>query len=163
MLHTLVWEWNCFLGEVQDEGGQQLEGESRGLRRGRRGVSMGTNSCNSRQWSRKTQCGFEEGGEKRRDSPPIFLWTVTTFNLTDSFVSPYSDGPFQLFASESVTAPCTENLLWHQKEVNFICSTKNSRRNSTGGENSLNTKDSYSFETLRKFQRAFQRAGCQLS
>lgn len=72
MLHTLVWEWNCFLGEVQDEGGQQLEGESRGLRRGRRWVSMGTNSCNSRQWSREMQCGFEEGGEKRRDPHPYF-------------------------------------------------------------------------------------------
>lgn len=171
MLYTLIWERNCFLEEVQDEGGQQLEGESRGLERGRRGRNMGRSwdSCNPRHWAKEMECGFEEGGEKRRDPNPCFselssqapLISLTV--LFQQYLPTPLRRPSQLFTSKFVTAPWTENLLWQHKEVNFTCTTEKPGRSSSGRENSLNTKDSYSFKTLRKFQRALQRVGCQLS
>lgn len=97
--HVAELEWlNCLspcldrgeellLGGGQDEGSQQPEGWSRDLWR-RRGRNTGRNwdSCNLRQWAREMEC--EEGEDKRL--PFIFLWTITTssFNLTDSFISP---------------------------------------------------------------------------
>lgn len=111
--------------------------------------------------------------EKGR-SPPIFFWIITTstFNLTDSFVSPVLDHPVQMDllsnfgshqTSKFVTASCFKNLPWHHMEVDFAHTAKKPRRSSRSVENSFNTKASSSFETLGKFQRAFQGVGWQLS
>lgn len=158
------------MGEVQDEGGRQLEGETGDLRRGRTGRNVGRNldSFNAGQWAREMDYGFEEGREKKERSPLAFLWTITTntFNLTDFFSPvPAHSSPMHLPSSLSpnLSLPLALRICFGTTRKLILPALWRSLGKAPLAGQAPQIPGSYSFETPRKFQRASQRGGHQLS